>query len=239
MLVASARPAFLEYLPSRSSPLSTRDPNACHWFPAFSTKMANPTNDASKPSFPKRQSKFATLVKSRDTENVKRRDKFFQKIKQNGDDRRWEVRGEQVRIAWYSTTDLPTHVFAPQQILRTDFLSRQKQWEEEQARRAQELAAEPDDEDMEAGDAPDSSHEFDLVEQFLSQEDQELEMTISMLEYEKQSEAVQNAMTDYGSEDEEYDQYFMDIIHQVEQKTPGATVAAEAQQDQEMDFIMD
>ena len=59
--------------------------------------MANSTSDACKSSFPKRQSKYATLVKNRDTENVKRRDQFFKKVRQKGEDRRWEVRGEQVR----------------------------------------------------------------------------------------------------------------------------------------------
>ncbi|MCJ1377678.1 hypothetical protein MMC17_000774 [Xylographa soralifera] len=180
--------------------------------------MANSTSDACKSSFPKRQSKYATLVKNRDTENIKRRDQFFKKVRQNGEDRRWEVRGEQ--------------------ILRTDFLSRQKQWEEEQARRARELAAGPEDEDMQAGDVPDSSQDVDL-EQFLSQDDQELEATISMLDNERQNEPHQNVTTDYGSEDEEYDQYFMDIVQQVEQKVAGVVIAPEPQQDQEMDFVMD
>ncbi|MCJ1390064.1 hypothetical protein MMC18_002922 [Xylographa bjoerkii] len=181
--------------------------------------MANSTSDACKPTFPRRQSKYATLLKNRDSENVKRRDQFFKKVQQNGEDRRWEVRGEQ--------------------ILRTDYLSRQKQWEEEQARRARDLAAEPEDEEMEAGDAPDSLQEIDFVEQFLSQEDQELEATLSMLDDERQNEAIQNAMTDYGSEDEEYDQYFMDFVQQVEQKVPGIAIAAELQQEQEMDFVME
>ncbi|MCJ1431986.1 hypothetical protein MMC27_001342 [Xylographa pallens] len=199
--------------------------------------MANSSSDACKSSFPKRQSKYATLVKNKDNENVKRRDQFFKKVRQNGEDRRWEVRGEQ--------------------ILRTDFLSRQKQWEEEQARRARELAAGPEDEDMEARDVPDSSQgplqsalkveerfltkriDVDLVEQFLSQEDQELEATISMLDNERQNEPAQSGMTDYGSEDEEYDQYFMDIVQQVEQEVAGVVIAVEPQQDQEMDFVMD
>ncbi|MCJ1414687.1 hypothetical protein MMC32_001014 [Xylographa parallela] len=199
--------------------------------------MANLSSDACKSSFPKRQSKYATLAKNRDTESVKRRDQFFKKVRQNGEERRWEVRGEQN--------------------LRTDFLSRQKQWEEEQARRARELAAGPEDEDIEPRDAPDSSQgpckvllkleerfltkciDVDLVEQFLSQEDQELEATISMLDNERQNESAQTAMTDYGSEDEEYDRYFMDIVQQVEQKVAGVVIAAEPQQDQEMDYVMD
>ena len=81
--------------------------------------------------------------------------------------------------------------------------------------------------------------DVDLVEQFLSQEDQELEATISMLDNERQNESAQTAMTDYGSEDEEYDRYFMDIVQQVEQKVAGVVIAAEPQQDQEMDYVMD
>ncbi|MCJ1283383.1 hypothetical protein MMC26_002711 [Xylographa opegraphella] len=180
--------------------------------------MANSTNDACKPGLPKRQSKYATLVRNRETENVKRRNQFFKKVRQNGEDRSWEVRGEQ--------------------ILRTDFLSRQKQWEEEQARRARELAASPEDEDMVAGEVPDSSQDVDLVEQFLSQEHQDLQATISMLDNERQHKPAQTATTDYGSEDEEYDQFLMDIVQQVEQEVTGA-VAAEQPQDLEMDFVMD
>ena len=59
-----------------------------------------------------------------------------------------------------------------------------------------------------------------------------------MLEDEHQNERPQNAMTDYGSEDEEYDQYFMDIAHQLEQNDPSVTAAPEPRQDQEMDVIM-
>ncbi|MCJ1296411.1 hypothetical protein MMC34_007977 [Xylographa carneopallida] len=180
--------------------------------------MANSTSDACKSSFPKRQSKYATLARNKDTQSVKRRDQFFKKVKQNGEDRRWEVRGEQ--------------------ILRIDFLSRQKQWEEEQAHRARELAAGPEDEDMEARDLSTSWPQDELVEQFLSQEDQELEATISMLDSEGHNKLAKTATTDYGSEDEKYDQYFMDIVQQVERKVASIDVAAEPHHDQEMDFVM-
>ena len=80
--------------------------------------------------------------------------------------------------------------------------------------------------------------EDELVEQFLSQEDQELEATISMLDSEGHNKLAKTATTDYGSEDEKYDQYFMDIVQQVERKVASIDVAAEPHHDQEMDFVM-
>ena len=96
MFLAAPRPTLFDYLPSQPSPLSCHDPNAYPRFPTFAPHMAALRKNVCKPAYPNRGSKYATLVKNKDTENEKRRDSFQRKIKQRGEERRWEVRGEQV-----------------------------------------------------------------------------------------------------------------------------------------------
>ena len=97
MFLAIPRPTTFGFLPSQPSPYSKRDPNACPHFPTFASHMAALRKDVCKPTHSNRGSKYATLVKNKDTENEKRRDSFQRKVKQRGEERRWEVRGEQVR----------------------------------------------------------------------------------------------------------------------------------------------
>ncbi|MCJ1476676.1 hypothetical protein MMC13_005344 [Lambiella insularis] len=200
--------------------------------------MTSRATEPCKTSSTKRQSKYATLVKSRDVGNGKRRTVFLRKVKQNGEDMKWNARAEQIS--------------------RTDFLSRSREWKEEQARLAAEQAPEPEDEEMDLRNVSDSiqglAHdrylvtetdavvELDLVEQFLSQQDQELEATLSMLEDQKPAaEDCENAMTDYGSDDDdEYERFLVNVLEQVEQNVADATASTDAQQekDQDMDVIM-
>ncbi|MCJ1410899.1 hypothetical protein MMC19_004986 [Ptychographa xylographoides] len=174
-----------------------------------------------KPSLPKRHSKYATLAKDKENESAKRRELFLKKVRQNGEDRRWEVRGDQ--------------------IMRTDFLSRQRGWELEQARRAAELATGPEDEAMEAGvNMATVTQEDELVEDFLSEEDKELEAMVSMLEDARQDNGEQdNSMTDYGSDDDDYNQFLMDVVQRIEQKGPDGDILQGSQQEQDMDVTME
>ena len=137
--------------------------------------------------------------------------------------------------------------------MRADYLSRQKQWEEEQARQATELAAEPDDEEMVADDNLDrepvadrpvccvlmNTAETDLVEDYLTQEDLELSSMSSMLEDIQASRGNEDrAMSDYGSDDEEYNQLFMDVLVKLEERGAGVPIGASSQEKHEMDVSM-
>lgn len=59
--------------------------------------MSSPTKDALKPPS-RRQPKYSIPVKNKDSERDRRRDLFLKKVKQAGDDTRWEARGDQVRV---------------------------------------------------------------------------------------------------------------------------------------------
>ena len=96
MFLAVPRPTLFGYLPSQPSPLLSREPNACPRFLTFAPQMAALRKDVCKPAYPNRGSKYATLVRNKDSENEKRRDLFQRKVKQRGEEKRWEVRGEQV-----------------------------------------------------------------------------------------------------------------------------------------------
>lgn len=68
--------------------------------------MAPSVKEACKPSGFKRQSKYATLVMNKDVEIGKRRNVFLGKVKQNGEVKKWKVRGEQVPSRWPLGTSL-------------------------------------------------------------------------------------------------------------------------------------
>ncbi|MCJ1243512.1 hypothetical protein MMC30_000709 [Trapelia coarctata] len=195
-----------------------RDPNA---YPHF-TPLATHTESFRKDTWASHSrvhgSKYNTLLRNKDSENEKRRDLFQKKVKQQGEDRRWEIRGDQ--------------------ILRTDFLTRQKQWEEEQARRAAELAAAPD-EDMDTGDIPDRSPDVNLFEEYLSQEDQELTVMSSMSEEVQSSNGHhQNETSDYGSDDEEFERLLMDAVQQMEYQTSSISNPEPSLENHDMDMTI-
>lgn len=55
--------------------------------------------------------------------------------------------------------------------------------------------------------------ELEFVDHILPQEDQELEAIFSSMEYERQQDDYQTyPMSNYGSDDEEYDKLFMEVI---------------------------
>lgn len=71
------------------------------------------------------------------------------KIRHASDDKKWRLRGDQVqRLDLFKYYQLI--VFVHRQILRDDYISRQKRWEEDQAKSAPELPITPDDDEEEA-----------------------------------------------------------------------------------------
>ena len=115
------------------------------------------------------------------------------------------------------------------------------------------MAAEPDDEEMVANDNRDrkplvyllvccvliKAAEIDLVEEYLTQEDRELSLMSSMLEEIQASGRNEDrAMSDYGSDDEEYNQLFMDVFVQLEERGAGLSANVSSQEKQEMDVSM-
>jgi len=75
-----------------------RDPNACTHFTPLAPHMEPFRKDTWGSRSRVRGSKYNTLLRNKDNENEKQRDLFQKKVRQHGEDRRWEVRGEQVGI---------------------------------------------------------------------------------------------------------------------------------------------
>ncbi|TKA65502.1 hypothetical protein B0A49_05716 [Cryomyces minteri] len=202
------------YAPAIPSPLSPRRSRPHQISPS------NTSNPPSPVAFSKRPIRANPALQSRDVVKERRRDLFLKKVQQGRDNRKWEARGDQM--------------------MRLDFMSRQKRWEAEQARHAPLLSDPPEDDDMDEYDAPLLSSQASThpscssqctqsasnpttptihavpdneVDVILQQEDEELDALVSMLESEQHERNQQRKAQDasYGSDEEDYDS-FMDFI---------------------------
>lgn len=170
-----------------------------------------------KPLHPqKRVTQNPLLQRKPNEEQDRRRQIYLNKVRQTSDDKKWEARSEQ--------------------ILRADFLSRQKQWEVEQARSAPEAPQAPEDEEM--AETSDAIDELEFVDHILSQEDQELEAIFSSMEDERQQDDYQTyPMSNYGSDDEEYDKLFEEVMsgqEGTENNTAGGMINPEDERGMDM-----
>ena len=85
------------YMPSRPSPLSPRSANAAPRPFAFS--MASSAQDEKKNwAAPQRAYKPNPVVQTRDAATKRRRDMFFKRVQKGREDKKWDARGEQVRV---------------------------------------------------------------------------------------------------------------------------------------------
>ncbi|SLM40919.1 hypothetical protein LPUS_11775 [Lasallia pustulata] len=184
--------------------------------------MIRPAYDGSKTQA-RRRATFDPRFQRKDTEPARRRDLFLKRVKQSGDDRRWESRAEQ--------------------ILRRDFLAQQRDWEADLARSAPNAPAASDDEDMDmekAATLGQAQSADNLMEEVLSREEQELEALISLMERDdRAAKDREGATADYGSEEEDYDRLFMEVFERPERRHPSNTPRAPQGTDVEMDITMD
>ncbi|KAK8158663.1 hypothetical protein IWX90DRAFT_482098 [Phyllosticta citrichinensis] len=216
------------YAPTRSSPLTPRDPNAHLARRPFSFAYTNSAMDAQPPQgafgkpaqptpFARRDAKQNPLIQrsGSDVARERRRDMFLRRVANDRDDRRWSARSEQ--------------------ILRLDYVQRQKRWEAEMARRAPKAAEPPSDEeddqdviwDDEDGAVASSqgtnwSYQRPLSQQQRSesleaeadvvaqQEDAELEALLDMMEEDEQGQDEESPA--FGSDDE-YDHIFEEAVN--------------------------
>ncbi|KAF2262285.1 hypothetical protein CC78DRAFT_618684 [Lojkania enalia] len=208
-MMLTANPFYAQqnlYTPSRPSPLSERHVNAVPR--AFNFTMgAQPQTE--KMPVPQRAYKPNPVMQSRDAVKERRREMFFKRVQKDRDDRKWEVRGEQIQLL--------------------DFMSEQKRWEAEKARQAMQLEVnnfdflEDELENLEGAtpsyDLSNASHNEPRDEaEYISQEDQELEAFIAAIEEEEGQQEV--ASQHFGSDDEDYDQIFMEYTTGWENQQP-------------------
>ena len=138
--------------------------------------------------------------------------------------------------------------------MRKDFLLRQKEWELDQARSAPEAPQVLDDDEREAVSAMDGKSaehvcvyfplrfclaEVEMVDRILSQENQEFEALVSSMQDNSDQEYhQQTTASDYGSDEEEYDQLLMEVISRQGSAEPSTSTLRDhaPEQDQEMDI---
>ncbi|KAK8202747.1 hypothetical protein IWZ01DRAFT_111040 [Phyllosticta capitalensis] len=227
------------YAPTRSSPLTPRDPNAhlarrpfsfaytggntamdaqpqSSQGVGFGKTAASPTQaQAQAPApatpFARRDAKPNPLIQRSGSDAVRnrRRDMFLRRVANDRDERRWAARSDQ--------------------ILRLDYVQRQRRWEAEQARRAPAPVEPPSDEDEEEEDNDYDMDEQDAVvrssqasgwafrnassqqsleqeaEMLAQQEDAELEALLANME---EDEGRDDDGPTFASDDDEYDTIF-------------------------------
>ncbi|ORY08956.1 hypothetical protein BCR34DRAFT_626032 [Clohesyomyces aquaticus] len=184
------------YTPTRSSPLSERSANAVPR--TFSFNMATKPQSEKKP-IPQRAYKPNPVIQSRtgDAGRERRRELFFRKVQKGREEKKWEVRGDQIQ--------------------RLDFISSQKRWEAEKSRQAPQLDSDCIDEeffgettrDAAESDAMQLQQEVTEADYILQQEEREMQALIALMEDEEQS-AQDTSSQHYGSDDEDFDQLFVE-----------------------------
>ncbi|KAF2013684.1 hypothetical protein BU24DRAFT_452525 [Aaosphaeria arxii CBS 175.79] len=196
-MMLSANPFFPPqtfYTPLRPSPLAERPANVLSR-PFTFTMPAQP--DKTSASVPKRTHKPNPVIQSRDVASQRRRDMFFKRVQKDREDRRWEARGDQIQ--------------------RLDFISDQKKWEAAKARQAPEVPEEYLDQEFEEFVASQSDEQYmerdvSEAEWIAAQEEHELQQMIASME-EADGDDNDRMSQHYGSDDEDYDQIFMECAN--------------------------
>ncbi|KAL8693671.1 MAG: hypothetical protein Q9218_001528 [Villophora microphyllina] len=130
---------------------------------------------------------------SKHSDRERRRRVFFHKLYQNRDDRKWDSRSEQ--------------------ILREDFLASERLWTEQQDRSAPSPTMYPDDDDEEESAMNAHIQADGMVDEVLAQENAEVEALVSMFESQPADRIPEpDESIEYGSEGENYDPLFMEIL---------------------------
>jgi len=144
------------------------------------------------------------LMKSRDEQREQRRGLFMKKVVQGRDNARWEGRSDR--------------------ILRSDYIAQQRRREEKCARSAPEvqLDFESDDDDNALPESRQQQYEYpstprlspyqaDLEVDAIAQlEEQELQELVALVEEDEMH--IPSSPTRYGSDDEEYEDIFMEVL---------------------------
>ncbi|KAF3044828.1 hypothetical protein E8E12_010976 [Didymella heteroderae] len=193
---------YATHAPIRSSPLRERSVNAGAGFFDFNVMPQQSDKQSQQSQHSQRAYKANPLVQTRDAATKRRRDMFFKRVQNNREDKKWESRGEQLQ--------------------QLDFVSERKRWE---SKKAQEAPPEEEDKfDDEllsdatlpqwSSSAPHYEPEMSEADYVLAQEEYELQQLIAAMEQEQNQNAT--LQQHYGSDDEDYDQIFMECAADVD-----------------------
>ncbi|KAL9126286.1 MAG: hypothetical protein Q9217_004635 [Psora testacea] len=134
------------------------------------------------------------LQRSRRHKQDQRRLSFLRSVRQASDNKRWEARGNQ--------------------ILRQEYIEQQRRWRREQDTSAPEAHPTSDDDDPERQDFTCLGDQHtDIVDRLVSQEDQEFEALISIMEDQRTESGYRpQTQIECSSDDEEYDRLFTEVL---------------------------
>jgi hypothetical protein len=97
MSVTTSQSMITEPFTYQSPSLSVLNPKGYSFFSGvYACTLGLARKGRPEPRQSTRGSKYNTLLRNKDVENQKRRDQFCRKIKQDGEERRWGMRTEQV-----------------------------------------------------------------------------------------------------------------------------------------------
>ena len=141
--------------------------------------------------------------------------------------------------------------------MRNDFLSRKKEWEDNKARSAPEDPQILDDDEQELGSTSIRGKsqgclhtymvstnmllkEVEMVDQIFLRENQEFEALVSSMQdhAEEEDQSQQDTLSHYGSDEDEYDQLFIEVMSRQRSTEKGTDPGGESatEQDQDMDM---
>lgn len=108
------------------------------------------------------------------------------------------------------------------------------------ARNAPEGLGAPEEDESEAPNDDYGRNEAEMVDDVLSQENQELEALLSLNSLENRAiDDQEHAMSDFGSDVDEYDSIFLDALAEVESEANQARATSSAPPGQILDSQMD
>jgi hypothetical protein len=181
--------------------------------------MASQSNNQKSPT-PQRAFKPNPVIQTRDAATKRRRDMFFRRVQNGREDKKWEARGEQVRTTSIHYASSDTNNIQIQQL---DFVAERKRWEDEKARQApkeDDAMVEAIIEDAPLPDwtvsTPQPTQEMTEADYVAAQEEYELQQLIAAMEEQDRENDV--ASQHFGSDDEDYDQLFMDCAMTTDQQ---------------------
>jgi len=162
--------------------------------------MSSPTrpSKSKQESFAKRPVKRNPLIHRSGDSRETQRKLFLKKVREDSENKRWEARG------------------GDDEMMRTIWLAEQRRRAERIAREAEYVPPSQEEEAMELGNSPGLQDE--MVDEVIQRENEEIEALISLLESNGThlSQSPQDSATDtpYGSDEEEYDNLFMEVINE-------------------------
>ena len=197
-------------------------------------------------------------MKSSEERTKLRRNAYLDRVKTGQEDQRWVGKSDQARHHVCLQQQV-LKLTLPQQILHLDYTNERRRWEEELQRTAPEFNDKEDLENQEydipvtshniSGHAPTAnifSHSvqsskhtvFDEVEAVAHQEEQELDELLALAEEEQNS--IQEPRSErWGSDEEDYDDIFMEFISSSETARQAASGTHDGTRVDVMDTSMD